>query len=158
MECIVLSNSRSHAVSFLFLPLDIREAFPPTLIDPFQLRTVQPPQLRHVSLRSFFNRERDDRFKRIAQVTMPVCSTSVWNQTSTNLAGSTGNRGSTAILMYNPTSSAFDIYGNLFVADTVNARIQYFARGDHFSWDFNNPSTSSAFRFDYWNNGRRNHI
>ena len=64
---------------------------------------------------------------------MPVCSTSLWNSTSTNLAGSTGNRGSTATLLYNPTSSAFDIYGNLFVADTVNSRIQYFPRGEHFS-------------------------
>jgi hypothetical protein len=53
------------------------------------------------------------------------------------LAGSTGNRGSTAILMYNPTSSGFDIYGNLFVADTVNARIQYFVRGDRHSFRCN---------------------
>lgn len=65
----------------------------------------------------------------IAQAIVPVCPTAVWNQTWTVLAGSSGNRGTTAILLYNPYSSFIDVYGNLYVVDYYNHRIQYFLRG-----------------------------
>lgn len=41
----------------------------------------------------------------------------------------TGSRGSSQILFNDPYSTAFDIYGNLFVVDSVNDRIQFFSRG-----------------------------
>ena len=60
---------------------------------------------------------------------MPVCSTAVWNQTANVLAGSNANAGATATLLNRPYGTAIDAYGNLFVADYNNHRIQYFARG-----------------------------
>ena len=45
------------------------------------------------------------------------------------LAGTTGTRGSTATLLYNPSDIAFDNYLNLYVVDTVNDRIQFFPYG-----------------------------
>ncbi|CAF4113824.1 unnamed protein product, partial [Rotaria magnacalcarata] len=63
------------------------------------------------------------------QAIVPVCSTGGWNQTFTIIAGSSGNRGTSATLLYNPYSSFIDIYGNLYVVDYYNHRIQYFLRG-----------------------------
>lgn len=60
---------------------------------------------------------------------MAVCSTAVWNQTFTILAGSTGNAGSSATLLSSPYNSYIDAYGNTYVADYTNHRIQYFPRG-----------------------------
>ncbi|CAF4169007.1 unnamed protein product [Rotaria sp. Silwood2] len=65
----------------------------------------------------------------IPQITVPVCSTAAWNSTFAVLAGSSGNAGSSAILLRYPRSSFIDIYGNLYVADSYNHRIQYFQRG-----------------------------
>ncbi|CAF0947181.1 unnamed protein product [Rotaria sordida] len=63
------------------------------------------------------------------QVAISVCQTAAWNQTFTVLAGSSGNSGSSSTLLYNPYSSFIDIYGNLYVVDYNNHRIQYFRRG-----------------------------
>ncbi|CAF1082804.1 unnamed protein product [Rotaria sordida] len=63
------------------------------------------------------------------QATMPVCSTAVWNQSFTILAGSSGNAGASSTYLYYPYSSFIDIYGNLYVVDYYNHRIQYFLRG-----------------------------
>ncbi|CAF5157484.1 unnamed protein product, partial [Rotaria sp. Silwood1] len=59
------------------------------------------------------------------QVTIPVCQTAAWNQSFTVLAGSSGNAGTSSILLYQPYSSFIDIYGNLYVVDRYNHRIQY---------------------------------
>ncbi|CAF4520227.1 unnamed protein product, partial [Rotaria sp. Silwood2] len=64
-----------------------------------------------------------------AQVTISMCQTAAWNQSFTVLAGSSGNRGTSPTLLYNPYSSFIDIYGNLYVADFYNHRIQYFRSG-----------------------------
>lgn len=58
-----------------------------------------------------------------------MCPTAIWNQTFTILAGITGSRAATPILLNYPYGLSFDGYQNLFVADTTNHRIQYFLRG-----------------------------
>ncbi|CAF4815581.1 unnamed protein product, partial [Rotaria sp. Silwood1] len=63
------------------------------------------------------------------QVTIPMCQTAAWNQSFTVLAGSSGNAGTSSTLLYHPYSSFIDIYGNLYVVDNYNDRIQYFPRG-----------------------------
>ncbi|CAM2706930.1 unnamed protein product [Rotaria socialis] len=48
----------------------------------------------------------------------------------TLLAGSpNGTIGSTSTLLYYPVCVTFDLYGNMYVADTYNHRIQFFASG-----------------------------
>jgi sugar lactone lactonase YvrE len=50
--------------------------------------------------------------------------------TWTLLAGSaSGSSGSTATLLYYPAGLAVDSYGNLFVTDSGNARVQFFLAG-----------------------------
>ncbi|CAF5111307.1 unnamed protein product, partial [Rotaria sp. Silwood1] len=63
------------------------------------------------------------------QVTIPMCQPAAWNQSFTVLAGSSGNAGTSSTLLYHPYSSFIDIYGNLYVVDNYNDRIQYFPRG-----------------------------
>ena len=58
-----------------------------------------------------------------------MCPTAIWNQTFTILAGITGSRAATPILLNYPYGIYFDGYQNLYVADTTNHRIQYFPRG-----------------------------
>ena len=65
----------------------------------------------------------------LALTTAPVCVTAQWNQTFTVIAGTPGTRGSTATLLNDPTAATFDTHGNLYVADTINDRIQFFPRG-----------------------------
>lgn len=59
----------------------------------------------------------------------PVCPTAIWNQTFSVIAGSSGNAGSTSTLLYTPHHIYIDTYGNLYVADCDNHRIQKFPRG-----------------------------
>lgn len=66
---------------------------------------------------------------KIVQVTVPVCTTAIWNQTFTTLVGSQGTIGSTATLLYNPSSIAFDGYGYMYIADISNHRIQRYTPG-----------------------------
>ncbi|CAF3912856.1 unnamed protein product [Rotaria magnacalcarata] len=48
----------------------------------------------------------------------------------TLLAGSqNGTIGATSTLLYYPVCATFDLYGNMYVADTYNHRIQFFASG-----------------------------
>lgn len=47
----------------------------------------------------------------------------------TLLAGVTGTSGSTSTLLSNPLSIVLDPYGNMYVSDTQNHRIQYFPFG-----------------------------
>lgn len=68
-------------------------------------------------------------FSFIAQPYTPVCPTAIWNQTLTVRAGSTGNQGSTVTTFIYPHQVAIDTYGNLYVADCNNHRIQKFAPG-----------------------------
>ena len=63
---------------------------------------------------------------------MAVCPTAVWNQTFTVLAGSSGNAGSSATLLNNPYGAFIDAYGNTYVADYTNHRIQFYPRGSLF--------------------------
>ncbi len=65
----------------------------------------------------------------IVPTTTPLCSTSVWNQTISVVAGATSNAGSTSALLYNPYHVAFDGYRNMYVADYSNQRIQFFSPG-----------------------------
>jgi hypothetical protein len=53
----------------------------------------------------------------------------VWNQTLSVRAGSTGNAGATLTTLNTPHNIYIDIYGNLFVADCDNYRIQKFSSG-----------------------------
>ncbi|CAF4729948.1 unnamed protein product [Rotaria sp. Silwood1] len=59
----------------------------------------------------------------------PVCPTAVWNQTYSVIAGSSGNSGSTPTTLYSPHNIHIDTYGNLYVADCNNHRIQQFLNG-----------------------------
>ena len=61
--------------------------------------------------------------------TIPLCSTAVWNSTSTIVAGSTSTAGSSSTLLYDPYDVAFDGYRNLYVVDYFNHRIQRFRPG-----------------------------
>ncbi|CAF4947046.1 unnamed protein product, partial [Rotaria socialis] len=61
--------------------------------------------------------------------TTPLCSTSVWNQTISIIAGSTSNTGSTSTSLYNPYDIDFDGYNNLYVVDCYNHRVQRFQPG-----------------------------
>ncbi|CAF3803800.1 unnamed protein product [Rotaria magnacalcarata] len=61
--------------------------------------------------------------------TFQICATAVWNQVFSTLAGSSGNRGSSTTLLYNPSDMTFDSYQNLYVVDTANHRIQKFNSG-----------------------------
>lgn len=63
------------------------------------------------------------------QPVVPVCPTAAWNQTLTVRAGSTGNLGATTTTLNQPHNLDIDSYGNLYVADCVNHRIQKFTPG-----------------------------
>ncbi|CAF4602830.1 unnamed protein product, partial [Rotaria socialis] len=63
------------------------------------------------------------------QTARPVCQTAVWNQTYSTLAGSMGTAGSTSTLLYYPYDVQFDGYGNMYVVDHYNHRIQRFPSG-----------------------------
>lgn len=65
----------------------------------------------------------------IEQPALPVCQTAVWNQTFTVRAGSSGNAGATATTLNQPHNINIDVYGNLYVADCSNHRIQKFVPG-----------------------------
>ncbi|CAF4993534.1 unnamed protein product, partial [Rotaria sp. Silwood1] len=67
----------------------------------------------------------------VFQATVPVCSTAVWNQTFSTLVGSMGTYGSTATLLYSPSSIAFDGYGYMYIADINNHRIQRYPPGSN---------------------------
>lgn len=58
-----------------------------------------------------------------------ICSTSIWNGTGTIVSGITSSRGSTGTLLNYPYDVGVDGYQNVYVVDTYNHRIQYFARG-----------------------------
>lgn len=58
-----------------------------------------------------------------------VCATATWNQTGTIIAGATSNPGSTSTLLSAPYDMDFDIYGNMYVVDHNNDRIQRILRG-----------------------------
>lgn len=60
-----------------------------------------------------------------------MCTPSVWNQTSAIEAGATSTTGVTPYLLYNPYDVSFDGYGNMYVVDTSNHRIQRYAQGAH---------------------------
>ncbi|CAF4418590.1 unnamed protein product, partial [Rotaria socialis] len=64
-----------------------------------------------------------------SSATSQICTTAVWNQVFSTLAGSSGNRGSSTTLLYNPSDMKFDSYQNLYVVDTANHRIQKFNSG-----------------------------
>ena len=68
-------------------------------------------------------------FLLIGQPATPVCPTAAWNQTFTVRAGSSGNAGATSTTLNQPHNIDIDIYGNLFVADCTNHRIQKFLPG-----------------------------
>lgn len=65
----------------------------------------------------------------IVPTTVPLCTTAIWNQTISIIAGSTSNAGSSATALYNPYDLAFDGYSNLYVVDYTNHRIQRFQPG-----------------------------
>ncbi|CAF4745454.1 unnamed protein product, partial [Rotaria socialis] len=65
-----------------------------------------------------------------SSATSQICTTAVWNQVFSTLAGSSGNRGSSTTLLYNPSDMKFDSYQNLYVVDTANHRIQKFNSGN----------------------------
>ncbi|CAF4459743.1 unnamed protein product, partial [Rotaria sp. Silwood2] len=67
----------------------------------------------------------------IAQAATPVCQTAIWNQTYSTLAGSMSSIGSTSTLLYYPFDVDFDGYGNMYVADYYNHRIQMFPPGSN---------------------------
>lgn len=48
----------------------------------------------------------------------------------TLLAGIAGTSGSTSILFNNPLSVVLDLYGNMYISDTRNHRIQFFRAGE----------------------------
>ncbi|CAF2697913.1 unnamed protein product [Rotaria sp. Silwood2] len=66
------------------------------------------------------------------QPIIPVCQTAVWNQSFTVKAGSTGNAQSSETTLNTPHNIYIDTYGNLYVADCTNHRIQRFPRGSMF--------------------------
>jgi len=55
-----------------------------------------------------------------------VVGASFW----TLVAGYAGNYGSTSFMLNNPTGLTLDSTGNLYVADTGNARVQFFLSGE----------------------------
>ncbi|CAF4467175.1 unnamed protein product, partial [Rotaria sp. Silwood2] len=63
------------------------------------------------------------------QAIVPLCSTAIWNQTSTTIAGTTSSAGSTSSLLYYPYDIDFDAYGNLYIVDCYNHRIQRYPYG-----------------------------
>ena len=65
----------------------------------------------------------------LAQASIPLCLTAVFNQTFTTLAGSMSTAGSTSTLLNLPYDVEFDGYRNLYVVDRNNHRIQRFAAG-----------------------------
>ncbi|CAF5031402.1 unnamed protein product, partial [Rotaria sp. Silwood1] len=63
------------------------------------------------------------------QAIVPLCPTATWNQTSTTIAGSISAAGSTSTLLYFPYDIDFDAYGNMYVVDYYNHRIQKYPFG-----------------------------
>lgn len=70
-----------------------------------------------------------DLFFYLAQAVVPVCTTAIWNQTFTNIAGALSTSGSTATLFAYPYDIGFDGYRNMYVVDQNNNRIQRFPPG-----------------------------
>ncbi len=68
-------------------------------------------------------------FYKIAQTSIPLCATAVWNSSVTVLAGSTSNAGSTPTFLSSPNDVTYDGYGNMYVVDTNNHRVQQFSPG-----------------------------
>ena len=60
-----------------------------------------------------------------------MCPTTVWNQNASLVTGSSSGAGATATFVSSPSDVAFDGYGNLYVADTGNHRIQQYPPGNH---------------------------
>lgn len=65
----------------------------------------------------------------IAQPIIPLCTTAVWNQTFSIVAGATANAGSTSTLLNAPFDISFDAYQNMYIADYYNNRIQRYTQG-----------------------------
>lgn len=68
----------------------------------------------------------------LAQAAIQLCQTSVFNQTASILAGSTGSAGSTSTLLSSPYDLDVDNYNNMYVVDRNNHRIQRFFQGKIF--------------------------
>ncbi|CAF4109536.1 unnamed protein product [Rotaria magnacalcarata] len=58
-----------------------------------------------------------------------VCPTAYWNSTFTIVAGSTAAASTALNRLNSPTDITFDGYGNMYVVDTANHRIQLFPPG-----------------------------
>ena len=58
-----------------------------------------------------------------------MCITSVWNSTSNLLTGATSSAGSTPTFVSSPGDVTYDVYQNMYVADSGNHRIQQYQPG-----------------------------
>lgn len=58
-----------------------------------------------------------------------MCLTAMWNQNSSLVTGSTSSPGSAVTLVNTPYDVTFDGYGNMYVVDTGNHRIQQYPPG-----------------------------
>lgn len=65
----------------------------------------------------------------LAQAPNQVCATAQWNTTFTIIGGTTAVSGTTASLLSSPSDVFVDGYGNTYVADYSNHRIQQFSPG-----------------------------
>ncbi|CAF5054502.1 unnamed protein product, partial [Rotaria sp. Silwood1] len=81
-----------------------------------------------------------------------ICATAVWNQTSTVVAGITSSAGTTTTLLNNPSDIDFDAYGNMYVADRANHRIQLFRSGQTTGTTVAGTSGSAGSTYSQLNN------
>lgn len=65
----------------------------------------------------------------IALTTTAMCLTAIWNQNATLVTGSTSGAGSSMTFVNTPSDVTFDGYGNMYVADSGNHRIQQYRPG-----------------------------
>lgn len=66
-----------------------------------------------------------------------MCPTAVWNQNGSLVTGSLSGAGSSATFVSSPGDVTFDGYGNMYIADSGNHRIQRYPPGMH---SFNHKS------------------
>lgn len=70
-------------------------------------------------------------FFSIALASTILCPTAVWNPAFTQIAGGTSFAGSASHLFSSPYDVTVDVYGNVYVADFNNNRIQRFPPGSN---------------------------
>lgn len=68
-------------------------------------------------------------FRFVAQTTVPICPTAVWNASFTTVVGAMSTAGSTATLLNRPSDIGFDGARNMYVVDRDNHRIQFYRPG-----------------------------